>query len=164
MKTIRFFFLALTVITLTAFTPLYGQKLKPDAVPEDVKQAMDFEYPNVKITSWELSNDVYIANFKEDNSPGKCFISKEGQWLKTVYPVPRAELPSAITDYVKQNYANYSIAVSQLQEMPNVRIHYFVEAKPEGVGYESSTLTFNEVGTLIERHDPANFNLEAKTE
>ncbi len=163
MKTIRLFLIALTVIIMTAITPLFGQKLKPDAVPEDVKQTMDFEYSNVKIVSWELANDVYIANFKEDNSPGKCYINKEGQWLKTVYPVPRAELPSAITDYVNQNYANYSIAVSQLQEMPNVRIHYYVEAKPEGVGYESSILTFNEVGSLIERHDPANFNKEAKT-
>ena len=106
---------------------------------------------------------IYVANFKEDNSPGKCYIKKDGQWQKTVYPVPRAELPSAITDYVKTNYNNYSIAVSQLQEMPNVRIHYFIEAKPEGVGYESSILTFNEVGALMERHDPANFNKEAKS-
>ena len=77
--------------------------------------------------------------------------------------MPRAELPSAITDYVKQNFSNYSIAVSQLQEMPNVRIHYYIEARPEGVGYEPSILTFNEVGVLKERHDPANFDKEAKS-
>lgn len=148
---------------LTAITPLHGQKLKPDAVPEEVKQTMDFEYSNVKILYWELSDGVYIANFKEDNSPGKCYITKNGQWQKTVYPVPRAELPSAITDYVKQNFSNYSIAVSQLQEMPNVRIHYYIEARPEGVGYEPSILTFNEVGVLKERHDPANFDKEAKS-
>ena len=163
MKTIRLFLIAFIIAALTAVSPLYGQKLKPDAVPEDVKQAMDFEYPNVKILYWELNNNVYIANFKEDNSPGKCYISKTGQWQKTVYPVPRAELPSAITDYVKDNFANYTISVSQLQEMPNVRIHYYIEAKPEGVGYEPSTLTFNEVGTLMERHDPANFDKDAKS-
>lgn len=163
MKTIRLSLIALMAFLLTAITPLHGQKLKPDAVPEEVKQTMDFEYSNVKILYWELSDGVYIANFKEDNSPGKCYITKNGQWQKTVYPVPRAELPSAITDYVKQNFSNYSIAVSQLQEMPNVRIHYYIEARPEGVGYEPSILTFNEVGVLKERHDPANFDKEAKS-
>jgi hypothetical protein len=163
MKTIRLFIIVAIFLAINSFNPLFGQKLKSEAVPEDVKQTMEFEYPNVKITFWELNNNVYVANFKEDNSPGKCYIQKDGQWQKTVYPVPRAELPSAITDYVKNNYANYSIAVSQLQEMPNVRIHYYIEAKPEGVGYESSTLTFNEVGTLIERKDPDKFDKEAKT-
>ena len=163
MKTIRLSLIALMAFLLAAITPLHGQKLKPDAVPEEVKQTMDFEYSNVKILYWELSDGVYIANFKEDNSPGKCYITKDGQWQKTIYPVPRAELPSAITDYVKQNFTNYTIAVSQLQEMPNVRIHYYIEAKPEGVGYEPSILTFNEVGTLKERHDPANFDKEAKS-
>ena len=163
MKTIHLSLIALTVAIMTFVAPLYGQKIKPDAVPDDVKQTMDFEYSNVKITFWEQSNDVYIANFKEDNSPGKCYIHKSGQWQKTIYPVPKAELPSSITDYVKNNYANYSIAVSQLQEMPNVRIHYYIEAKPEGVGYESSILTFTEVGSLIERHDPANFDKETKS-
>lgn len=163
MKTIRLSLIAMMAFLLTAITPLHGQKLKPDAVPEEVKQTMDFEYSNVKILYWELSDGVYIANFKEDNSPGKCYITKNGQWQKTVYPVPRAELPSAITDYVKQNFSNYSIAVSQLQEMPNVRIHYYIEARPEGVGYEPSILTFNEVGVLKERHDPANFDKEAKS-
>ncbi len=163
MKTIRLFIIAAILLVIASVNPLFGQKLKPEAVPDDVKQTMEFEYPNVKITFWELNDNVYVANFKEDNSPGKCYIKKNGQWEKTVYPVPKTELPSAITDYVKNNYANYSIAVSQLQEMPNVRIHYYIEAKPEGVGYESSKLTFNEVGTLLERKDPANFNMEAKS-
>ena len=163
MKTIRLFIIAAILFAIASINPLFGQKLKPEAVPDDVKQTMEFEYPNVKITFWELNNNVYVANFKEDNSPGKCYIKKNGQWEKTVYPVPKAELPSAITDYVKNNFANYSIGVSQLQEMPNVRIHYYIEAKPEGVGYEASILTFNEVGTLLERKDPANFNMEAKS-
>lgn len=163
MKTVRLFIIAAIILAITSAAPLFGQKLKPEAVPEDVKQAMDFEYPNVKILYWEMSDNLYVANFKEDNSPGKCYIKKDGQWQKTVYPVPRVELPSAITDYVKANYANYTISVSQLQEMPNVRIHYYIEAKPEGVGYEASKLTFNTVGTLIERIDPVGFNTEAKS-
>ena len=163
MKTIRLFIIAAILFAIASINPLFGQKLKPEAVPDDVKQTMEFEYPNVKITFWELNNGVYVANFKEDNSPGKCYIKKNGQWEKTVYPVPKAELPSAITDYVKNNFANYTIGVSQLQEMPNVRIHYYIEAKPEGVGYEASKLTFNEVGSLLDRKDPANFNMEAKS-
>ena len=104
MKITRIIASAALAAALLAINPAFGQKLKPDAVPDDVKQTMEFEYPNVKITGWELDGKVYVANFKEDNAPGKCFISEKGQWQKTVYPVPKAELPSAITDYIKDNY------------------------------------------------------------
>lgn len=162
MKITRIIASAALAAALLAINPAFGQKLKPDAVPDDVKQTMEFEYPNVKITGWELDGKVYVANFKEDNAPGKCFISEKGQWQKTVYPVPKAELPSAITDYIKDNYYYYEVYVSQLEESPNVRIHYYIEAKPEGIGDEPSILTFNEVGVLIDRHDPANFDKTAK--
>lgn len=151
MKITRIIASAAIAAALLAINPAFGQKIKPDAVPDDVKQTMEFEYPNVKITGWELDGKVYVANFKEDNAPGKCFISENGQWQKTVYPVPKAELPSAITDYIKDNYYYYDISVSQLEESPNVRIHYYIEAKPEGIGDEPSILTFNEVGVLMDR-------------
>lgn len=162
MKITRIIASAVIAAALLAVNPVFGQKIKPDAVPDDVKQTMEFEYPNVKITGWELNGKVYVANFKEDNAPGKCFISENGQWQKTVYPVPKAELPSAITDYIKDNYYYYDVFVSQLEESPNVRIHYYVEAKPEGFGDEPSILTFNEVGVLLNRQDPANFDKTAK--
>lgn len=162
MKITRIIASAAIAAALLAINPAFGQKIKPDAVPDDVKQTMEFEYPNVKLTGWELDGKVYVANFKEDNAPGKCFISENGQWQKTVYPVPKAELPSAITDYIKDNYYYYDISVSQLEESPNVRIHYYIEAKPEGIGDEPSILTFNEVGVLMDRHDPANFDKTAK--
>lgn len=162
-KAVRLLALITLATALFATNPLFAQKLKPDAVPDDVKQTMEFEYPNVKITSWELNGGNYVANFKEDNALGKCFINKEGKWLKTVYPVPKTELPSSITDYVKTNFANYEISVSQLQEMQDVRIHYYIEARPEGLGMEASVMTFNEVGNLMDRKDPANFDKEART-
>ena len=37
MKTIRLSIIALMAFLLAAITPLHGQKLKPDAVPEEVK-------------------------------------------------------------------------------------------------------------------------------
>lgn len=162
MNVIRLLVLA-AISSLLLMHTAYGQKIKTEAVPDEVQQALDFEYPNVKLLYWEMDKDVYVANFKEENSPGKCYINKNAQWIKTIYPVPRTELPSAITDYVKDNFTEYSITVSQLQEMPKVRIHYYIEARPEGVGEEASIITFNEVGSVIERTDPANFNKETKT-
>ncbi|MEG2070499.1 MAG: PepSY-like domain-containing protein [Bacteroidales bacterium] len=137
--------------------PLFGQKLKSDDVPDDVIQTMEFEYPNVKVFAWNIEDNLYIANFKEESSVGKAYISKNGKWVKTTYNIPKNELPSAITDYVKNNYTNYAIDLSLLQEMPDVRLHYYIEAKPEGVGVKSSVLTFNEVGSLIKRIDPEDF-------
>lgn len=138
---------------------LFAQKLKTTDVPADVTQTLEFQYPYVKVISWVKEGTVYVANIKDEGSVGKVYVSSEGTWLRTTFNVPTAELPSTIVEYVKQNYPDFIISVACLEEKDNEKSHYYLEVKPDGVGYKPSVLTFSTSGKneLISRDDPADF-------
>jgi hypothetical protein len=149
--------IALTWLFLFSQNSLFSQKLKIEDIPDDIIQTLDYEHPGAKVSTWELENNIFVATFKEDGSIGKIYISNSGKWLKTTYSIPKTELPSAITEYIKNKYQFYTISVALLQETPDEKMHYYIEAKPDGMGMQSSILTFNEVGALIKRTDPEGF-------
>lgn len=138
---------------------LSAQKLKPTDVPADVTQTLEYQYPYVKVTGWQKDGSNYVASVKDEGSNGKVYISADAQWLYTRFIVPQNELPSAITEYVKANYPDFVIDIACLEEKDNDKTHYYLEVKPDGVGVESSILTFSTTGKneLISRKDPANF-------
>ncbi len=147
---------ALTFFLFSANTA-FAQKLKTDDIPDDVQQSFEFEHPGGKISQWTLSENYFVATFKEDGSIGKCFIANDGTWVKTYYDIPKNSLPSNVMEYIKQNYPLYIVSEARLQELPKEKLHYYVEVKEDGVGKEPSILTFANNGTLMERKDPANF-------
>ena len=153
--------LLLTVIQVFAFCTmdLYAQKLKPADVPDDVVQTLDMQYSYAKVMSWVKEGNQYIATIKDEGSTGKVYISSDGEWLRTTFAVPQNELPSAITAYVKENYPEFAITESCLEEKDNEKTHYYLEVKPDGVGFKPSKLTFSTTGhnELISRVDPEDF-------
>lgn len=162
MKIYRVLFVAVaTMIFCGLNTSLKAQKLKTDDVPGDVTQSFSMEYPSAKISFWSLEDNNYVASFKDDGSDGKAFFSNDGTWLQTIYPIPTSEIPLSINTYVTSNYPNYEISVCNLREMPKVGTHYYLEVRFPEVGSkdEPSILTFNYVGNLIERKDPAGWVL-----
>ena len=135
----------------------YAQKLKLDDVPGDVQQSFEFEHPGGKVSQWTLSENCYVATFKEDGSVGKCFIANDGTWVKDYFDIPKNSLPTNVMEYVKSNYPNCGVSVARLQSLPQVQLHYYVEVKEDGVGKEPSVLTFTDKGALMERKDPEGF-------
>lgn len=162
MKIYRILFLtAALLLSFGLTTSLKAQKLKTDDVPGDVTQSFSMEYPSAKISYWSLEDNNYVAFFKDDGSDGQAYFSNDGTWLRTLYPIPRTEIPLSINTYVTSNYPNYEISVCNLREMPKVGTHYYLEVRFPEVGSkdEPSILTFNYVGTLLERKDPAGWVL-----
>lgn len=157
MKKLAKFAMVLFAIQLIATQVNYAQKLKPSDVPAEVTQAMDFQYPYVKVSAWQLSDGNYIATFKDEGSVGKAYVSPSGEWIRTTYDIKKDELPSVITEYVKANYPDFIISSSFLEETEAAPLHYMVEVKPDGIGFKPSRLSFNDKGDLIARVDPDNF-------
>ena len=149
--------MVLLAIQVAAIQVNYAQKLKPADVPSEVSQSMDFQYPYVKVSTWQLDNGQYIATFKDEGSVGKAYISPSGEWLRTTYDIKKDELPSVITEYVKTNYPDFAITSSFLEEMETAPLHYMVEVKQEGIGFKPSQLSFSDKGELLSRVDPDNF-------
>jgi len=138
---------------------LSAQKLKPAEVPADVVQTLEEQYSYVKVTGWMKDGNNYIANIKDGSSTGKVYLSSTGEWIRTLFNVPTHELPSTITDYVHENYPDYVIDISALEEKENVSTNYYLEVKEDAVGVKPSVLIFSTTGTneLISRTDPEGF-------
>ena len=156
--------LILFAVQMFAIQVSFAQKLKPADVPSEVSQAMDFQYPYVKVSTWQLDGNEYVATFKDEGSVGKAYISRSGEWLRTTYDIKKDELPSVITEYVKTNYPDFIISSSYLEEKEDVPLHYMVEVKTEGIGFKPSRLSFSDKGDLLSREDPDNFKDPVATE
>ena len=155
------FVLLLSVIQLVAvnFNNVFAQKLKPAEVPFDVVETLDEQYSYVKVTGWMKEGQTYVASIKDGSTSGKVYISGAGEWIRTLFNVPVNELPSSITDYVKENFPDYLISVSALEEKEDVSTHYYLEVREDAVGSKPSVLTFSSSGTnqLLSRDDPEGF-------
>jgi hypothetical protein len=155
------FVLLLSVIQLVAvnFNNVFAQKLKPAEVPSDVMETLDEQYSYVKVTGWVKEGQTYVASIKDGSTSGKVYISGAGEWIRTLFNVPVNELPSSITDYVKENFPDYLISVSALEEKEDVSTHYYLEVREDAVGSKPSVLTFSSSGTnqLLSRDDPEGF-------
>ncbi|MBQ1819159.1 MAG: PepSY-like domain-containing protein [Bacteroidales bacterium] len=151
----------LSVIQLVAvnFNNVFAQKLKPAEVPSDVVETLDEQYSYVKVTGWVKEGQTYVASIKDGSTSGKVYISGAGEWIRTLFNVPVNELPSSITDYVKENFPDYLISVSALEEKEDVSTHYYLEVREDAVGSKPSVLTFSSSGTnqLLSRDDPEGF-------
>ena len=153
--------LLLLVIQIVYFNinTVSAQKLKPADVPADVVQTLEEQYSYVKVTGWQKEGDTYIASIKDGATAGKVYLSAAGKWIRTLFTVPTNELPSSITDYVKENFPDYLISVSALEEKEDVSTHYYLEVREDAVGSKPSVLTFASTGQnkLLKREDPEGF-------
>ena len=157
----KIFRILLVIAALQISFCLSAQKLKTDDVPGDVTQSFSSEYPSAKISSWELKDNMYVAQFKDDGSNGKAVFKNDGTWVETTYDIPTSEIPLSIAQYVNSNYPNYEISVCNLREMPKTATHYYLEVRFPEVGSKDlpSVLTFDYVGNLIKRQDPEGWKL-----
>ena len=146
-------------IVIVSNNLLSAQKLKPAEVPADVVQTLDEQYSYVKVTGWMKEGQTYVASIKDGATNGKVYISSAGEWIRTLFTVPVNELPSTITEYVKENFPEYLISVSALEEKEDESTHYYLEVREDAVGSKPSVLTFASTGVnkLLTREDPEGF-------
>jgi hypothetical protein len=137
--------LLLSVFQVVVFNNniLSAQKLKPSEVPSDVVETLEEQYSYVKVTGWTKEGQTYVASIKDGSTSGKVYLSGAGEWIRTLFTVPINELPSTITEYVKENYPEYLISVSALEEKEDVSTHYYLEVREDAVGSKPSVLTFS---------------------
>lgn len=142
---------------------LFAQKIKSENVPDEVKQTLTDQQGEVKVTQWTMNEDIYIATFKVDGASVTAYIQSDGTFIKAATVVPKSTLPTAILNYIEQNYPEFAVPVSEIREEPNVPLYYYIEVKPEVVGASVSVLTFNNAGKLLTRKDPEGFETPEMT-
>ena len=165
MRKILRFFTVVFWIQLFVFSTVfvYGQKVKPADVPEEVKQTLLDQQGEVKVSQWTLDGDMYVANFKAEGATAIAFIQSDGTFVRSATMIPKSTLPTAILEYVNKNYPEFGIVVSEIREEPEVQLYYHIEVKPEVIGASNSILTFDNAGRLLSRTDPEGFTTPEAT-
>ena len=71
------------------------------------------------MTGWLKEGSNYVATVKDEGTNGKVYISNSGEWLYTHFNIPQNELPSSVMEYVRQNYPDFVVSESYLEEKEN---------------------------------------------
>lgn len=113
------------VITLTAC----GQNKQ---VPSAVKTAFSSKFKAAKHVKWDKENDeAWEAEFKMNNTSYSANFSNEGEWMETEHEVDMNDLPQAISQTLKEQFADYEIEEAEISETPNGTYYEFEMEKGE---------------------------------
>ena len=93
----------LMALIISAATVACGQKISADKVPVAVKAAFAKQYPGVS-AKWEMEDGKYEAGFKNKAVTTSVLYSSGGTMTESEVDVKIADLPKAVTDYVKAHY------------------------------------------------------------
>ena len=130
-------FLALAIVFSTAIFAQADKetKLKQKAVPAVVKEAFQKEFP-AKKAKWGMEDGGYEAEFKINGSDASAVYDKNGHRKALEIAIKTKELPTAVTDYLKKNYAANKITeAAKITDDKNI-ITYEAEIGKDGKSYD----------------------------
>lgn len=144
----QFAFLLALLITL----PVFSQKIDPDELPETILQSLNKEYPDAKVKGWEMVGEEFQARTRLEGSTAYISFSILGTYLRTSYPLDPRELPSAILNYVNENFTDVNFYISDLVESADGTEYYDIELRKVGLAQgKLAELRFDPMGKLTHR-------------
>lgn len=91
-------------------------------VPERYLNDFTKRRPEIKDVRWEMADSTtYFANFKSNGND--CIIKFTKNSTGTYYVIPNEYIPTNITDYVQNNYANYKLQKAYITDIKNVKCY-----------------------------------------
>ncbi len=117
-----------------------------NVIPTAVKTTVTNTYPSAQVDYYVLqSNSLYGANIVVSNTESQVVLNKTGEIKEAFTKITEAELPSAITTYLKQKYSTYTFLHAG-KKTSGTPITYRVEIKVESTVY---SILFDETGAMI---------------
>ncbi|MGO3183252.1 MAG: PepSY-like domain-containing protein [Aequorivita sp.] len=104
MKTLK-----ILAVALFATSIAMAQDLNASDVPGNLKDAFNKEYPKATDVEWEKKLDNYKVEFDLNRQDHDVWYNASGTILKKEQEITEAELPQAIRDAIKSNYAGYRV-------------------------------------------------------
>lgn len=87
-----------------------GDSLAASAVPAAVKTTLSTAYPQASQTTWsKTSPTIFQADLVSQASKLLVSIQSNGTLLEAHHKIDSVALPAAVTDYLKANYAGYTL-------------------------------------------------------
>jgi hypothetical protein len=86
-----------------------AQKSTENNTPEAVTTAFLKKYPEVKKVVWEDEGKTYEAAFTMNKIEYSAVFDASGNFQEEEAEIKVSELPTAVTDYCKKNYADHKL-------------------------------------------------------
>lgn len=113
--------LSITVLLATAVPTLTScaQDLKPEAVPQVVRDAFAKRFPTVLKAGWEMEDDAtYEAGFKQNGVKTSACFDATGNWVETETEMKESALPEAVRKTLAAKYSGQKMEECELVETP----------------------------------------------
>jgi outer membrane lipoprotein-sorting protein len=130
--------------------------IKPNNVPDAVKQALSGRFAAASDIKWHKKDNIYKAEFEENNREIEVRIDENGQILEVETEIALSQLPAAVTTYISANYSGAEIEEAERVEVSSqtgetdVEIFYTVEIEREHEDEEQEIeLTFDAAGNFL---------------
>jgi hypothetical protein len=124
-----------------------AQKIKDNEVPKNVKEAFTKVYPAAKNVKWGKEEGSFEASFDQGKSEMSVVLDNEGDVTEVETEIGKNELPQAVQDVLKKNYAGYKIEEAA-KILANGVTTYEAEVEK---GKESFELIFDNTGKLLKK-------------
>lgn len=137
------------ILILVFFSSLtFAQKVTPDKVPANVKQAFLKEYPKAMESGWRVDNETYQVFFNVNGVKHAAKFDKDGKWIDKEVRINLAELPKEVTASIAKNFAGYKSYEAEKVETPNKGTLYNVGLEKEK---EFMEVHFSLKGEVLDR-------------
>ena len=137
------------ILAVIAVTLLLGcqRKVHSQEVPKAVKATFNEMYPDEHDPDWHIdSHGYYESHFKVEGVKHRADFLSNGQWIETEVSIKKKELPKAIKEVLKRDYAHEKINEIERVQHHSKGLFYDVEFKRKG---KNKDVEFKEDGTII---------------
>lgn len=117
------------------------EKQTPDVVLNNFKS----DFPDAVNPEWEYEDGYYEVEWMENGVEKELLYDENGNLIASETEIATSELPSAITEFILENYPDYSLKEAEIQEKSG-EVYYFVEIEK---GNDELELKFTEDGGLV---------------
>lgn len=120
--------IAMTATAGVPFTACNAQSIKEADVPQAAMSQFQQKFPDAKKVEWskESANEIE-AEFKMNGQEMSANFSNTGEWLETETEIKEKDLPEAVKNTLKSQFADYDIEESEQVSTPEQSKAYEVE-------------------------------------
>jgi len=121
----------LIIVTFFLSSSGISQKVIPDNVPANVKQAFMKEYPKAMETHWRMANENFQVMFTLNAIKHAVKFDKTGQWIDKEERINLADLPKEVTASITKNFAGFKAYEAERVATPGKGMLYNVGLEKE---------------------------------
>jgi hypothetical protein len=147
-------------ILIAMFSMIFFAACTQKNPPENVKKEFAQKFTDAKSVKWDSEEaNEWEAEFKTNGKEMSACFDNTGKWLETEAEVSAKELPSAVTNTLKNEFPGFNTVESSTIENPEMK-GFEIALKNKGT---EMTVIIGVDGTILKKESPEE-NKEEKEE